>query len=101
MHFEYSTCSLLRKLDVIMNYCFGRSFNRLEADDFDAGGYDRTHTFATGGWVLKHNYWILMIVKSLPEFVTIQLGGALGAFTKLTQVRERYRVTICGEANLL
>jgi hypothetical protein len=72
--------------DVIMNYCFGRSFNRLEANDFDVVGYDRTHVFATGGWVMKHNYWILWIIKSLPEWATIQLGGALSVFTKLTQV---------------
>lgn len=73
-------------LDVIMMYCFGRCYNRLAAPDFDAVEYDASHkTIALGLWI-KHNIWILWIVRSLPDFIVKRLGRSLAGFATLTQV---------------
>lgn len=82
---------MLRTVDVIMTYCFGRSYRRLEEPDFDAVGHDAGHGAASLGWVMKHNFWILWIVQHLPQFVVRRLGIALAAFVDLNAVRRRCR----------
>jgi len=74
--------------DVIMMYCFGESYNRLEAPDFDALGYDCGHALVTWGPLMKHLIWILWTIQSLPKFIANRMGVAIVAFNDLNDVRE-------------
>lgn len=47
---------MLRMVDVIMTYYFGRSYRRLEESDFDAVGHDAGHGAASLGWVMKNTF---------------------------------------------
>lgn len=73
-------------IDVIMMYCFGRSYDRLAAPDFDAPGYEAGHAAASTGNLMKHNIWILRIVQALPDAIVMKMGTALAAFVILTNV---------------
>lgn len=72
--------------DVIMKYCFGRSYHRLEALDFDLFNYESYHEGTKSGFTMKHFIWILRILFALPESWLASIGPDLAALVELRHV---------------
>jgi len=63
-----------------MQYCFGFSANRTLAADFDPEGYNGFIKGLRMGHIIKHNYWLLNLLQSLPERLAAKLAPAYGAY---------------------
>lgn len=85
-NFARVTIKTDRNADVIMMYTFGRTYNRLEAPDFDAANHEVNHEAGKMGTLIRHEVWILRIILALPESILQRLGPALAGQVELKNV---------------
>ncbi|KAL3420072.1 cytochrome P450 [Phlyctema vagabunda] len=69
--------------DVVMQYAFARSDHRLEAPDFDPSFHDASVVGSTMGHLTKQITWILPLMQSMPDWVTIRLNANMASYVKL------------------
>jgi hypothetical protein len=72
--------------DVVMQYCFGRSDHRVEADGFDPEFHHTSFAAATANAFMRHMNWIMRTIQRLPESWTIHMGPEMLSFIKLKRV---------------
>jgi hypothetical protein len=72
--------------DVVMQYYFGQSDHRVEADGFDPEFHHTSFTAATTTALMRHMNWILQILKQLPESWVMHMGPEITFFIKLKRV---------------
>lgn len=70
-----------------MQYSFGRNDHRLEADNFDPTFHAVSFNAALQGTITRHNYWMMRIMKALPESMMIRMGPEAASFIILKRVR--------------
>ncbi|KAL5409151.1 hypothetical protein PMIN06_004103 [Paraphaeosphaeria minitans] len=83
MEYAYSAFSN----DVVMQYCFGRSDQHIEAPDFDPSFHNTSFGAGKAISLLKHLPWLLLIMHALPESVAMKMGEEVSASIKLTRER--------------
>ncbi|KAH8810857.1 cytochrome P450 [Xylogone sp. PMI_703] len=59
--------------DVVSEYAFARSENRLARPDFDVKFHDDVIVGVTGGHLVKHWNWILTTLQSIPEAIATKI----------------------------
>ncbi|KID94829.1 Cytochrome P450 family protein, partial [Metarhizium majus ARSEF 297] len=77
--------------DVIMEYCFARSYNRLAAPDFDPSYKHASHRGVRLAQIAKHIRplgWLVTALLALPESILVRCGPSFDMF--LTE-RKRLR----------
>lgn len=72
--------------DVVMQYCFGRSDHRVEADGFDSEFHHTSFAAGTSTALMRHMNWIMRTIKRLPESWVIHIGPEVASFVKLKRV---------------
>jgi hypothetical protein len=72
--------------DVVMQYCFGRSDHRVEADGFDPDFHHTSFAAGTANALMRHMNWILQTIKRLPESWVIHMGPEMASIIKLKRV---------------
>lgn len=73
-------------LDVVMEYAFGRCDHRIEAKDFDPSFHDASIVGSTMGHMTKQLTWVLPLMQTLPDWVTIKLNSDMASYVKLQKV---------------
>ncbi|KIW87158.1 uncharacterized protein Z519_12269 [Cladophialophora bantiana CBS 173.52] len=71
--------------DVVMEYAFGRSDNRLLAPDFDPSFKEAGEAGAKLGHFVKQMPWVLTLMKFLPDSVQIALNPVMASYIKLNK----------------
>ncbi|KAK4067258.1 uncharacterized protein Triagg1_7701 [Trichoderma aggressivum f. europaeum] len=69
--------------DVIMEYCFAQSYNRLEASDFDPSYKHASHRGVRLAQIAKHVQllrWMAKAMLALPESVLVKCGSTFEMF---------------------
>ncbi|KAK0125722.1 hypothetical protein ONS95_000277 [Cadophora gregata] len=66
--------------DIVMQYCFGRCDNRLEAEDFDPSYRDASFFGSTAGSFMKHAPWVNNLMQALPMWAAAALHPAMASF---------------------
>lgn len=69
--------------DVVMEYAFARCDHRIEAKDFDPSFHDASIVGSTMGHMTKQLTWVLPLMQTLPDWVTIQLNSDMASYVKL------------------
>lgn len=69
--------------DVVMEYAFGRCDHRIEAKDFDPSFHDASIVGSTMGHMTKQLTWVLPLMQTLPDWVTIKLNSDMASYVKL------------------
>jgi hypothetical protein len=77
---------LILASDVAMQYSFARCDHRVEAKDFDPSFHDAWIVGSTMGHFTKQYTWILPLMQSLPDLVTIQLNADMASYIKPQRV---------------
>ncbi len=72
--------------DVVMEYAFARCDHRIEAKDFDPSFHDASIVGSTMGHTTKQLTWILPLMQTLPDWVTIMLNSDMASYVKLQGV---------------
>jgi hypothetical protein len=80
--------------DVVMQYSFGRSDQRVEADGFDPNFHHTSFAAATANALMRHMNWILQTIKRLPESWVMHMGPEMTSFVMLKRV-SRYILGKC------
>jgi len=73
-------------VDIIMQYSFGRTYDRLSKPDFDLFNHVSNHEAGKSGFVMKHFIWILRLLFAMPESWLAKLGPDLAALVELRHV---------------
>lgn len=68
--------------DVVMQYAFARSDNRLEAPDFDPSYRDAAFFGSTAGNFMKHAPWLNSLMQTLPDSVARLAHPAMASFIR-------------------
>ncbi|KIW31219.1 uncharacterized protein PV07_02885 [Cladophialophora immunda] len=71
--------------DVVMEYAFGRSDNRLLAPDFDPSFKEAGEAGAKLGHFVKQMPWVLTLMKILPDSVQIALNPVMASYINLNK----------------
>jgi hypothetical protein len=69
-----------------LQYSFARSDNRVEAPDFDPSFFNAFVKGSTSGPVLKAFSWLLPLMQSLPDSITVMMDPGLASWVKLQRV---------------
>lgn len=69
--------------DVVVEYAFGRCDHRTEAKDFDPSFHDASVVGSTMGHMTKQLTWVLPLMQTLPDWLTIQLNSDMASYIKL------------------
>jgi hypothetical protein len=69
-----------------MQYCFGRSDHRVEAEGFDPEFHHTSIAAATTVAFMTHMNWILQTIQLLPESWAIHLSPEMASIVKLKRV---------------
>ncbi len=64
--------------------------HRIEADGFDPEFHHVSFSAGTGSAFIRHNYWVLRIIRSLPESWVMLLGPEMASFVSLKRVSHYY-----------
>ena len=72
---------------MVTTYCFGRSHDLLSKPDFHPATYNNIEGGLKMGPLLKHNYWMMQLLQSLPEWLSAWLVPAYGGFVQEKNVR--------------
>lgn len=72
--------------DVAMQYSFSRSDHRIEAEDFDPSFHDASIVGSTMGHLTKKMTWILPVMQSMPDWVTIRMNKDMASYVNLQRV---------------
>ena len=72
--------------DVVMEYSYGLSDHRLEANDFDPSYHDTVVAAGKQGSLLKQWIWILHFIQSLPESLAARMSPDLDLVIRLARV---------------
>lgn len=72
-----------------MEYSYGRSDHRLEAEDFDPSYHSTVIAAGKQGSLLKQGIWILYVLQSLPEWLAARLSPDLDLVIRLARVSTR------------
>ncbi|CVK87181.1 related to cytochrome P450 CYP3/CYP5/CYP6/CYP9 subfamilies [Fusarium proliferatum] len=76
--------------DIVEDYAFGKSENRLQAADFDPSFRDAMLQGGKAGHVLKHFPWLMDMLRKLPNSMLLKLSPAMGAYSQLqTSVKKQ------------
>lgn len=81
---------LTRRADVIMEYCFARSYNRLAAPDFDPSYKHASHRGVRLAQIAKHIRplgWLVTALLALPESILVRCGPSFEMFLTERKVR--------------
>jgi cytochrome P450 len=62
-------------VDIISEYCFGKSFNLLDAPDFISSHIDNVCSLSVGMWPGYHMPWMRPIALALPKFLAAKIAG--------------------------
>jgi hypothetical protein len=73
-------------LDVVMEYAFARCDHRIEAPDFDPSFHDASIVGSTMGHMTKQLTWVLPLMQTLPDWVTIKLNSDMASYVNLQKV---------------
>ncbi|KAL6245379.1 hypothetical protein RBB50_007378 [Rhinocladiella similis] len=71
--------------DIVMEYAFARSDNRLLAQDFDPSFKEAGEAGAKLGHFVKQMPWILTLMKVMPDSVQIALNPVMASYIRLNQ----------------
>ncbi|KAJ9624370.1 hypothetical protein H2204_010823 [Knufia peltigerae] len=71
--------------DIVMEYAFARSDNRLLAPDFDPSFKEAGEAGAKLGHFVKQMPWVLTLMKVMPDSVQIALNPVMASYIKLNQ----------------
>jgi hypothetical protein len=77
---------MLKFADVVMEYAYARSDHRLEAEDFDPSFHDASVAGTLMGHLTKQMPWILSLMTSLPDQVTVLMSPDMASYVKLQRV---------------
>jgi hypothetical protein len=69
-----------------MEYAFARCDHRIEAPDFDPSFHDASIVGSTMGHMTKQLPWVLPLMQTLPDWVTIKLNSDMASYVKLQKV---------------
>ncbi|KAK1478824.1 hypothetical protein CTAM01_14922 [Colletotrichum tamarilloi] len=76
--------------DIVEDYAFGKSENRLQAADFDPSFRDAMLQGGKAGHVLKHFPSLMDLLRKLPDSLLLKLSPAMGAYSQLqTSVKKQ------------
>lgn len=79
---------LMVETDVVMEYAYARCDHRIEAKDFDPSFHDASIVGSTMGHTTKQLTWILPLMQTLPDWVTIMLNSDMASYVKLQGVSD-------------
>ncbi|KIW16416.1 hypothetical protein PV08_06468 [Exophiala spinifera] len=71
--------------DIVMEYAFGRSDNRLLAPDFDPSFKEAGEAGAKLSHLVKQMPWLLSLMKMMPDSVQIALNPVMASYIRLNQ----------------
>ncbi|MCJ1434051.1 hypothetical protein MMC27_003417 [Xylographa pallens] len=74
--------------DVVMEYSYGRSDHRVEADDFGRQYHDALMASGKAGSLLKQWIWILQLIRSLPEWLATRISPDLDLVVRLQRAED-------------
>ncbi|KAK8926826.1 Cytochrome P450 monooxygenase sdnE [Metarhizium anisopliae] len=77
--------------DVIMEYCFARSYNRLAAPDFDPSYKHASHRGVRLAQIAKHIRllgWLVTAMLALPESILVRCGPSFEMFLTERNIEE-------------
>jgi hypothetical protein len=74
-------------LDVISEYCFGKSSHRVEAKDFDPSQHNLAVDAGHATTVNRHFPLVPQTLLSLPSSIAVLIGGGLASVTQSKKVR--------------
>ena len=80
--------------DIVMEYAFARSDNRLLAPDFDPSFKEAGEAGAKLGHFVKQMPWVLSAMKLLPDSAQTSLNPVMASYIKLNKVRS-LAVVLC------
>ena len=69
-----------------MEYSYGRSDHRVEADDFGRQHHDALIAAGKAGSLLKQWIWILQLIRSLPEWLATRISPDLDLVVRVQRV---------------
>lgn len=72
-------------VDIVTQYCFGRSDHRIEAEGFDPTFHHISFAAGTANNMMRHMNWIMKLTKALPEKWVMNASAEFSSF--VTQVR--------------
>ncbi|KAK1470715.1 hypothetical protein CCUS01_00830 [Colletotrichum cuscutae] len=76
--------------DIVEDYAFGKSENRLQAADFDPSFRDAMLQGGKAGHVLKQFPSLMDLLRKLPDSLLLKLSPAMGAYSQLqTSVKKQ------------
>ncbi|RDW79820.1 cytochrome P450-18 [Coleophoma cylindrospora] len=75
------------EIDVVMQYCFGKSDHRLEAEGFDPSFHKTSFSAGTAGNLMRNMNWIMKLTKSLPESISMKMSPEMSSFIILKRER--------------
>ena len=73
--------------DIVEEYAFARTHNRLMAHDFDPSFKEAGEAGAKLGHFVKQMPWVLTVMKLLPDSVQISLNPVMASYIRLNQVQ--------------
>jgi hypothetical protein len=72
--------------DIVMEYAFDSSDERVLARDFDPSFKEAGEAGAKIGHVVKQMPWLLEVMKLLPDSVQLALNPVMASYIKLNQI---------------
>ncbi|KUJ23224.1 cytochrome P450 [Mollisia scopiformis] len=66
---DHMTSAYANVVDIVMEYSFARSENRITKPDFDPGYHEAIAAGSYANFPIKHFYWFFKPLLSLPEFI--------------------------------
>lgn len=79
---------LIEYPDVVMQYAFGRSDHRLEDRMWGPDYHDAALESGKQAGLLKHMFFILTIMQSIPKRLVAILSPSIGLILRLHRVRQ-------------
>lgn len=72
--------------DVIMEYCFGKSADKLNAPDFDITFHQAVVNGAKNNFLMRQFPWILWTMKRMPTWLLLWMNPDLSSFIQMHRV---------------
>ena len=76
----------MKRIDVVMEYAYGRSDHRVDQEDFGPDYHDAVLEAGKNAGLLKQMIWIFYIMKSIPDWLAILLSPSFDLVLRIQRV---------------
>lgn len=73
-------------IDIIMQYTFARSDNRVDMENFDQAFHNASYKGSGMGVVFKQYPWLLPLMQSMPDWLLVRMDPDMSSFVQLQHV---------------